>query len=367
MTSLLGRLLPLFTGAWRVEDLFTETVAHLFERRPDICLGWLDSLALITPVSEEDRRYIRATTQKSFVALEEHGRGSRPDLIVEVHHPVADELESSPDLVMIESKISSWEGQDQLKRYAEHLDKMTGMKRTLVYMTRAYDPKNREEILAETRSVEFCQLRWHDFYNFLQAIEKDALVEEVMSFMEEQGMSRSHQISTTDLIALSGVPRAFEIFDETLDDEVKEELEAFTRNKASIYQAQQQVRRYGRYIVLAKLHGSDPYCFVGYNMNIAESYPEAIVQLEAQPRAAQRDNIVAAMKKIVLRENWESYNLGDPTAWCGIVCAKSIASFLPEDDHIAAIKRFFIESIQQLREELTKFKKDHPDFPWNGE
>ncbi len=127
MTSLLGRLLPLFVGARRVEDLFTEAVARLFERRPELCLSWLDDLDLITSVSGEDQRYICVTIQKSFVALEEHGSASRPDLIVAVYHAVEDaELESSIDVVMVESKIGSWEGQEQLRRYAEHLDKMTG-------------------------------------------------------------------------------------------------------------------------------------------------------------------------------------------------------------------------------------------------
>lgn len=133
MTSLLGRLLPLFTGIRRVEDLFTEAVARLFERRPELCLSWLDGLDLTTSLSGEEQRYIRVTTQKSFVALDEHGRGSRPDLILEVHH--ADEyaeLESSIDVVMIESKIGSVEGEDQLKRYAGHLNGMSGMRKTLV-------------------------------------------------------------------------------------------------------------------------------------------------------------------------------------------------------------------------------------------
>jgi hypothetical protein len=142
LTSLLGRLLPLFVGARRVEDLFTEAVARLFERRPELCLSWLDDLNLTTPVSPEDQRYIRVMTQKSFVALDEHGRVSRPDLIVEVYRAVEEaESEASTAIVMVESKFSSWEGQDQLKRYAEHLDKMTGMRKTLVYITRAYDPK----------------------------------------------------------------------------------------------------------------------------------------------------------------------------------------------------------------------------------
>ena len=57
-------------------------------------------------------------------------------------------------------------------------------------------------------------------------MEKDTLAEEVMTFMEEQGMASSYRFSATDLMALSGVPRAFEILDETLDEEVKAELES---------------------------------------------------------------------------------------------------------------------------------------------
>ncbi len=79
-----------------------------------------------------------------------------------------------------------------------------------------------------------------------------------------------------------------------------------------------------------------------------------------------RENSVAAMKKIVVRENWEGYGLDDHSAWSGVVCAKSIAGFLHEEDHIFAIKEFFIESIRELREELTEFKKTNPDLPWNG-
>lgn len=49
------------------------------------------------------------------MALDEHGSGSRPDLIVEVHHAGEDaELESSKEVVMIESKIGTWEGPEQL-------------------------------------------------------------------------------------------------------------------------------------------------------------------------------------------------------------------------------------------------------------
>lgn len=143
-----------------LEDLFTEAVARLFETRPQLCLAWLHGAGLIATQSTDYDQNIRVTTQKSFVALEDHGSGSRPDLILEVHHAVENaELGGSVDVVMIESKIGSVEGEDQLKRYAGHLSGMSGTAKTLVYITRAYDPKDSKEILSEIDGVSFKQIR----------------------------------------------------------------------------------------------------------------------------------------------------------------------------------------------------------------
>jgi len=371
LTSLFGRLLPLFVGARRVEDLFTEAVARLFERRPGLCLSWLDNLDLITPVSGEAQRYIRVTTQKSFMALDEHGSGSRPDLIVEVQHVVEDvEMESSIEVVMVESKIGSWEGSEQLRRYAQHLNEMTGVgKKTLLYVTRGYDPKDEEEILLDIgENVCFEQLRWHDFYRFLQTVEKDALVEKVMAFMEEQGMARSNRFSTADLMALSGVPRAFDILDETLGGEVEEELRSFAGNKPKPVSADLlNLQRLRRLVRKAPLRGgSDLVCYAGYYMETTGDYPIANVHLQVKPNAKRRNASVAAMKKIALNEDWEPYRLDSPSEWAGVHCTKSLADMLGEEDHVAAVKSFFIESIRQLRSELTAFKEERPDLPWDG-
>lgn len=56
MTSLLGRLLRLFPESIPLEDLFTETVARLFETRPQLCLAWLEAAELlIYPVADADQ------------------------------------------------------------------------------------------------------------------------------------------------------------------------------------------------------------------------------------------------------------------------------------------------------------------------
>lgn len=300
MTSLLGRLLPLFAGQRRVEDLFTEAVARLFERQPGLCLKWLGEAGLISPAGEEEQRHVRVNTQKTFVRLDEHVSDSRPDMILEiVQTPEDEEAEGSTEVVMVESKIGSWEGVDQLERYAGHLATMYGDRKTLVYITRNHDPKDKTEIEVATCGVEFRQLRWHDFYKFLQTAEKDALTEEVMAFMEEQGMSRSHRFSTSDLMALSGAPRAFEIFDETLDNEVRAELEALAENRAKLSKGSP---RGGWHTIEASLKSKDLTCWAGYyTMDTPDGFPAVLVEIGG-PMKMARDLWVAAIRGVDTRE-----------------------------------------------------------------
>lgn len=362
----------MFPGSVPLEDLFTEAVARLFETRPQLCLAWLTEVKLLSEAqaASADEGYVRVVTQRSFEPLEHHGKSSRPDLLIEVYWtleegPVEDKANTLT--VIVESKIGSKEGSEQLRRYTEHLARMPSAGgKTLLYVTRGYDPKDPMEILLNVSDdVRFQQLRWHDFYRFLQKVEKDALVKEVMSFMEEQGMARSYHLSAQDLIALSGVPRAFEILDETLGGEVKGELESFAGNKTRRESvALDLVRQHGLYATIAPLHGDDLRSYVGYQMLTPSGYPEVLVGLQTRPNAVGRDASITVMKRIVLRDGWEGHELDDPTAWSRISRARSLASLLSEEDHIAAAKSFFIESIRQLREELTTFKKDHPALPW---
>jgi len=168
-------------------------------------------------------------------------------------------------------------------------------------------------------------------------------------------------------MALSGVPRAFEIFDETLGGEVRVELESLAGTKVRREpHGVNNIRQHARYVTTVNLHGWDLFCFVGYGMEDSEDYPVAYVCLEAQPGAVGRESSIGFMRQMALHDGWEVYDLEDASAWAGVYRWTSLTSLLPEGDHIAAVKRFFIESIRQLREELTAFKKEHPGLPWSG-
>ena len=144
--SLLSRLLRFHDGSVRLEDYFTEIFAHLLSTYPDLCLAWLRQSGVLPNNGKYSR--INVTTQRSFDALEAHRQSSRPDVVIELsedpspevtHDERSDEATAvSTDVVFVESKIGSREGDDQLKRYAEQLSDISGVRRRrkLVYVTR---------------------------------------------------------------------------------------------------------------------------------------------------------------------------------------------------------------------------------------
>ena len=66
------------------------------------------------------------------------------------------------------------------------------------------------------------------------------------------------------------------------------------------------------------------------------------------------------MQKISQRPGWGSYDLNDPVAWSGVFRERSLRDFLSEEDHVAEIKAYFLE----LLEDLAKIKKKYPHLPW---
>jgi hypothetical protein len=315
LKSLLGRLQRSFPSLGKVNS-FTEAVALLFEKRPRLCLAWLKEVGLIGALGTEKatREHANIVTQKWFSPLENHGnRASQVDLYIRARRILEDIGVGGavPEIVMVESKIDSKEGKrGQLRRYAVHLDRMSTVgSRTLVYITRGYDPKDSETITNGLNGVEFKQLRWHDFYRFLQKVEKDALIKEVMDFMEEEGMSGTNNFSVSDLMALSGMQRALEVLDETLDEEIRGKLESLpghvTKRKLEGRDFVQQMRADNGYWIYANLTQDEGLgCYLGYQMGNPDGSPRAEVGFWAYPDQIGEHVAVVAVEQLSNRGGW---------------------------------------------------------------
>jgi len=182
-----------------------------------------------------------------------------------------------------------------------------------------------------------------------------------------EGVAEEHRISATDLVALSGLPRALDILEETIDGEVREELARFSGNKLqrASTNLMQEIRADEGYWIYADLDNEYGFgCYVGYAMRYPDGYPRLRVGLYAGAGAAGSEAARAAIERISRLEGWQSdpENTEEHEVWR----ERNVASLLGKEDHVVAAKTFFIDSLRQVKEGLTTFKKEHPGLPWYG-
>jgi PD-(D/E)XK nuclease superfamily len=357
--SIFSRLLKLHNGNTPKEDFFTELVAYLFSTNKEILYDWLKYLDLLgTEVSLN--AHVR--TQQTFECLTHHDSDSRPDIVIELVDG------TDQDIIFIESKIGSQESPGQLKRYAEILGELSGFRnKFLVYITHDFEPKDKTAILAgiPESQVIFKQARWHQFYQFLKTQTDTMLVEEIIKFMKEHQMAHNNQFSSIDVIALGNFTNSLKLMEQTMSGEVstkfKEVLGSIVPMRATAFT---QLQKHDRYLMYALLQDKW-WCGLGFMLNTSSptDYPTVFLMLEVDPRSPRRDKIIKEMKDICsIRSNWKGYDLDNSKAWSRIVLGRSLQFFLSEEDHIAAIQKFFRESLEQLSE----IKSQYPELPWDS-
>ncbi len=163
------------------EDYFTETFVAVIEKYDELRIalaGWLAG------VEVEKIQSVRIETQRSF-SVADSGNRRRPDIWMEVQ-----DVDDECHWIIVENKIDSGEGENQLADYAKILEACSGLKtKTLVYITKfssSTDPPCAEE-------VKFKHLRWPDVYDFLRKKLRDAngsreLANELLKLMEDWNM-----------------------------------------------------------------------------------------------------------------------------------------------------------------------------------
>jgi hypothetical protein len=347
--SLFSRLLKLHSGSTQLEDFFTELVAHLFSTNKEILYDWLKYLHLLD--IDADDAYI--STQQTFERLSHQFSDSRPDIIIELVDG------NNRDIIFIESKIGSSENCNQLQKYAEILDRLPDFRnKFLIYITRDFEPKDRETIfqgIPESK-VHFKQARWHQFYQFLKSQEETMLVEEIIKFMQEHQMAHNNQFSSIDIIALANFTKSLKLIDETMWGEVSQKFNTVVGSISQRSTAFTELRYHGRYIMRSKPYGL--WYGLGFMLNTSSltDYPTVYLSLEVDPNFKNRTEIIAAMKAICSRNfDWKGYDLDNSQAWSRIVLERNLQSFLAEEDHILAIKKFFLEALNKLSEIKTQY------------
>lgn len=333
------------------EDFLTEIFAEVLEDRRKL-ISFIDIF-----ISErvEEPVGVRIDTQRTFLKLNDHDTDSRPDLFIQFK-------ESDIDYIFFfENKVESSEGSTQLKRYADHLKafKDRGFKTYLIYITRYDDPKKEIDIFPNGITAGFIQLRWHMVYNWLKT-QRDAYIDKVIEFMEAIGLNESRRFLPQDMYAIQEMNRLQRMMDECLDGQVDEVMTSLFGRAIGWSNRNVQLRNKLRYFKMNDQGGWQTWLGCGFYIS-EDEYPLVCITYEVNPNYEKRLDVVKSMKEFIKnRDDWEEYDLDDDTKWGGISCDKYMLDFLPEEDHILSIQKFFIEKMK----ELHVIKQKNPSLNW---
>ena len=178
MTSFLERLFKYqgTEGRSPKEDFFTEALAGVLEAHPQMVAAFAEWLT--------GRKFKGAdvATQKIVSG------GNRLDMWLK-----ARDDDDRSHLIVLENKLDSKEGQDQLRRYERYLARQEAESRTLVYVSM----HERSDFQPSTSTVSFLNRNWFEMYNWLKAqirawgdqgARASVLIAELLELMEEWDM-----------------------------------------------------------------------------------------------------------------------------------------------------------------------------------
>lgn len=341
MTGLFRKLfqLQLNTKNDPIEDYLTEIFCHCLIQNSDLLNNFLHYFSIYYPEAEEVFEVL--TTQYSLDSLESHHSGSRLDMVLIYENST----------IFFENKINSIEGYEQLKRYAEHLDKLETDKKCLVYITKNHESKTKAKIIENCKTqVDFVNIRWFQIFNFLKAYKNNPLVFELLKFLKEIKLSMNNQFTPSDLIALSNFSNVHQLMKETMSGDVKKNFKKISGSIKKESSMMTELRKHDRYIYTSD-QNYKVWTGLGYwmNSNNEKEYPEVGIVVEVAPSSEKRKEVVTAFRE--LSENskkWNSYSLNNDNAWAGVHLRRSLQSFLSSKNQIIDIQQYFMDSIKEL-------------------
>jgi len=322
----------------KLEDFLSEIFACCLQYYPELLNALFVQLDL--PVMEEGSYQVN--TQSRFRKLEYDKTGKDiPDIVITL-----------PDnsVLIIESKVGAWEGTDQLKRYAEQINAKFG-KGTLLYLTKNYDPKTEDLSWDNDLSnVKFKQCRWFDIYQLASKYKHHLLINQMLEFMIHENISSDNKFSPVDIIALNNFSRVKRIIDETMRGEVLTELIKIAPQSGKISQPMTQLKHHDRYNYI---HYQKNHVWVGLgywmnSFNEDEEYPDLKFVVEVSPDSPKYEEVIKTMSTIVAENSgtWHGKNLNNVRDWAQIYQRKSLKDFLAKENHVEAIRQYFLEAIK---------------------
>ena len=339
-----------------LENYFTLIVSHLLDAYPDLLREWINQV--VPPAGGDCERFTAYE-----VSPQRYLCGSYADIVIELSKGTRREV------LLIESKVDAGEDEGQLPKYAGLLvsEFPRAQQRTLVYITRDYDPKDKQEVLKGVEDkVGFIQLRWFNFYDFLVAYQEtlpsNPLFQETIRFMDEKLLGHIRSLTPAEYGAMPHVLSLIQTMKTTLSEEVKEKFVGITGEK----RAQPDLAPdWGNFMLCTNDH--EPYWLgLGFELGGEDGCPRVFAYFCSLPSSSRPKWLLVA-QRLIEKGGWEASEWDgvkpetvEPESWAGAYYPKNLADFLTEPESVAQIKKFFLDRLS----EIAEVKRAHPRLAW---
>ncbi len=333
----------------QTEDYLTEIFAHCLRQDATLLKAFLKEFDILPKATIKD---YKIETQKTYSKLNCHDSDSRPDIVISNDNTV----------IFFENKINSPEGFEQLKRYAEQLDNLQETNKSLVYITKHYDPKSKVEIFkCCNNTIKFREIRWYEIFNFLKKqqslLEKrpsSEIVKELIIYMKQTNLSMNIKFEETDIPTLKNFSNIMKMMDETINVATKD----IKKNHNSVLNFSLKKNKFfnnSRYAYESSAkHGL--VVSVGYWF-IEDDYPNVQIEIalyhkdfKDEEKLKMIDEQLRSKQELSGDSKWEYYSKSD--GWSGLFTQKSLQDFLSGADHLKNIQEYFLNDLEKVEKIL---------------
>ena len=362
--SLFSRLKGLFfSNGFPLENYVTELVAHEASRHPQAFIGWLSELG-VTKLGPDAVLSLNTQHHCAADALAKTPH-KYPDIVVHLKDQTKEEI------IFIESKVGSpLSGDDQLQKYARILSGKVADRHALLFITRDYSPQEEDQVLSlipvGQPRPHFFQRRWFDFAAYWNRPNgpamNDHLSAELIRFMKEQKLTQETQLTTKALAALGGFNQALDVLRGVLDQQLRNRVEKISGSVRDDYDTSVAVVR-EEVFLLRSSRKQNLQIGIGFWLPAGDDgYPIVYGEVAFDGRCEGKKEILAALKEIARKKSpsWRAEDLSDVASWGRIFRQSSIAAFLGETNHVAALKKF----LSSVLDDIAEFRKTYPKLRW---
>lgn len=273
------------------------------------------------------------STQNEY---EEYGR---PDI----------EIEHDDYSILIENKVDSSEGINQLNRYASilRLHKLDDRKKIVVFLTKIYEQKKLED-----ESIQLIQIRWFQVHNIINSSNSE-ITQQLKNILTDYGMSKSLNFNEADLSALKVIPQTLDKMNELLnrfEKDFKEHFDGYSSRASRTSKLSQSF-----YINFVELWYGDLQYWVNIGFLWNDFEPSVYIGLEFNSKKFKLTDLYKIFDTELLeKNNWEFEDVSNSIYYSKY---KKISEFnTTKADHVVSMEEYLREHLNTLIE----IKKKHP-------